>query len=115
MPGLERTYVGGVVKAVLTNTLAIISLQAAGSAVNGVGDSLLDLVPGGFGVDRSSSDAPDVHITLNWIKMSIHRRHVKKPCTDCPTIHITCLCSHLLTTNFDHARIGICESRFSVP
>ena len=44
---------------------------------------------------------------------SIRRRHVKKPCTGCPTLHITCLCSHLLITNFDHAPIGIRESRFS--
>lgn len=39
----------GLVESLLANTLAIIGLQATGSAVSGVGDSLLDLVLGGLG------------------------------------------------------------------
>jgi hypothetical protein len=43
----------GLVEGLLTNTLAIIGLQAAGSTVGGIGDGLLDLVLGGLGGVRS--------------------------------------------------------------
>ena len=43
----------GLVEGLLANTLAIIGLQAAGSAVSGIGGSLLDLVLGGLGGVRS--------------------------------------------------------------
>lgn len=39
----------GLVESLLANTLAIIGLQAAGSTVSGVGESLLGLVLGGLG------------------------------------------------------------------
>lgn len=39
----------GLVEGLLANTLAIIGLQAAGSTVSGIGESLLDLVLGGLG------------------------------------------------------------------
>ena len=43
----------GLVEGLLASTLAIIGLQAAGSAVSGTGGGLLDLVLGGLGGVRS--------------------------------------------------------------
>lgn len=43
----------GLVKGLLTSTLAIIGLQAAGSTVSGVSEGLLDLLLGRLGGVRS--------------------------------------------------------------